>query len=284
MKKFITMALSLMLVVVLSLGLFAGCNNNNDNNQGGNDNNNTEKNSLEKIQQKGTFIIGVTDEIEFIPMVFKDENGNYTGYDIDLANEVAKRLGVTLEIKSIDWSKMKEELDSGNIDAVWDGCSITEERSEGILFSRSYLTSNQVVLLPTTSSIGSLDGLAGKNVGIQNDAFTLDLINTQQAQLVETFGSLKEYNTEKLAIEALNNNEVAAVIVDEVVAKYYRNKEPGKYTILGDSLAKEKFGIGFRLNDVELKDKVNSIFSEMLADTTGRQISEKWFGEDLYMS
>ena len=116
--------------------------------------------SWDKIKEKGELVLGLDES--FPPMGFRDEDNNIVGYDIDLAKEVASRLGVKLILQPINWDSKDQELKTGNIDCIWNGFSINEERKQNILFSDPYMKNNQVVVVTADSNFKTLADLKGK--------------------------------------------------------------------------------------------------------------------------
>jgi polar amino acid transport system substrate-binding protein len=234
--------------------------------------------SWDKVKEKGEFVLGLDES--FPPMGFRDENNEIVGYDIDLAKEAAKRMGVKLKIQPINWDSKDQELNTGNIDCIWNGFSITEDRKANILFSDPYMNNQQVLVVKADSSAKTLADLAGKTVGLQADSSAKDALNAKadfKATLKEVV-ELKDNNTCLMDLQAGN---VEAVAIDEIVARYYIKMKNGKFKILDESLASEKYGVGFRKNDVQLMNKVNDTLKDMAKDGKIAEISNKWFGKDI---
>lgn len=225
---------------------------------------------------KKTFIVGLDDS--FPPMGFRDDDNNIVGLDVDLATEVAKRMGMEVELKPIDWDAKALELSSGNIDCLWNGVTITEERKKEMDFSRPYLANQQVVIVLADSQITDIPSLAGSTVGLQKGSSALDALNKNE---IASQVTVNEYADNVTALTDLTIGRVDAVLLDEVVARYYETKEAGTYRVLDDAFAAEEYGIGFKPGNKELLDKVQKVFDEMCADGTAAKISEKWFGKDI---
>lgn len=232
--------------------------------------------SLDNIVEKGTFILGLDDS--FPPMGFRDDNNNIVGFDVDLATEVAKRLGMEVELRPIDWNSNVMELNSGNVDCLWNGLSITETRKEQIDFSRPYLANRQVLIVLADSDIVDIPSLAGKVVGLQDGSSAVEALNKHE---IASQVTQQKYDNNVTALTDLSIGRVDAVLLDEVVARYYETKDAGTYKVLDDSFAEEEYGIGFKKGNDELREKVQNAFDEMIADGTAAEISEKWFGKDI---
>ena len=214
--------------------------------------------------EKDTLVVGLDDS--FPPMGFRDDESNIVGFDVDLAKEVASRLGMEIELKPIDWTANVMELNSGSVDCLWNGLSITPEREAEIDFSRPYLANRQVIIVLAGSDIVDIPSLAGKTVGLQDGSSAVSALEKNEIASQVTQQSI---------------GRVDAVLLDEVVARYYETQNPGVYTVLDDSFAEEEYGIGFKKGNDELREAVQKVFDEMIEDGTAAEISEKWFGKDI---
>jgi len=237
----------------------------------------TKENSLEKILEKGNLILGLDDS--FPPMGFRNEDNEIVGFDIDVAKEVCKRLNIELKIQPISWDAKEQELNSYNIDCIWNGMSITEEREKIMSLSNAYLKNNMSFVVKNGSNILSLKDLEGKKVGVQAGSSAEELLESSEIN-----NKLKEvvtYNENLTAFMDLEINQIDAVFLDDIVANYYMATNNKNYKVLEEGLEAEEYAIGFRKEDTELRDKVNSILSEMKKDGILGQISTKWFGKDI---
>lgn len=174
-------------------------------------------NSLQYILDKGTLILGLDEN--FPPMGYRDETGSIVGFDIDLATEVASRLGVELVIQPIDWSAKEMELQNKNIDLIWNGMSITDERIAGMNLSKPYLANRQVIIVPEGSDIQTKADLAGKKVAIQAGSSALDAVNADTAT-ASAIGELVEFADNNSAFLDLKAGRVDAFVVDETYGRY----------------------------------------------------------------
>lgn len=234
--------------------------------------------SLQTVLDKKVFVLGLDDS--FPPMGFRDENNEIVGFDIDLAREVTKRMGVTLQLQPIDWNAKEQELNTGNIDCIWNGFTITEERRKQINFTDPYLENAQVVVVKKDSPIQSLSDLAGKRVGIQAGSSASDAVYGDAA-FADSLDKIIEVKDNLTALMDLEIGGVDAVVLDLVVANYNIKQSGKDFRILSESLAAEQYGVGFRKNDQALRDEVQKILNEMAADGTMAAISTKWFGSDI---
>lgn len=266
MKKF----LSLLLVLLMMVGVMAhhALAENTDT-------------SLADIQAKGTLVLGLDDT--FPPMGFRDENTNeIIGYDIDLATEVAARLGVTLVCQPIDWDAKMLELDSKNIDCIWNGMSITPERQQDMAMSFAYMNNKIVMVAKDSAGYASIADLAGKNIAVQGGSFAEEVLETYP-EYADFYASVNvlAYGDYLTALMDLQMGGVDGVLIDLVVAEYRIAGLGDDSLVVIDSLEDDLYGIGFRKTDVALRDKVNALLLEMEQDGTIAKISEKWFGKNI---
>lgn len=225
----------------------------------------------------GTLIVGF--DQDFPPMGFMGDDGEYTGFDLELAQEAAKRLGLEYKPQPIAWDAKDMELESGNIDCIWNGFTMTG-REDGYTWSEPYMENSQVFVVAGDSGIKSQADLAGKVVECQVDS-SAEAALKEVPDLTATFAQLlttADYNT---AFMDLEQGAVDAIAMDVVVAGYQISQRNADFVILEDSLAAEEYAIGFKKGNTELKDKVQGVLEEMAADGTLKTISEKWFGKDI---
>ncbi len=225
-------------------------------------------------------IMGLDDT--FAPMGFRDASGQIVGFDIDLAKEMAARNGWELEFQPIDWSMKETELNAGNIDLIWNGYTITELRKEMVNFSTPYLANAQVVVVLKDSPITNLNDLIGKSVATQAESSSLDAARAEVG-FIESLkdGKLIEYATFTDVFNDLESKRSEAIIVDEVMARYYmNNKGEDNYRVLEEDLGPEEFGIGVRKSDEDLLKEINDTLEDMKADGKYDEIYEKWFSKN----
>ena len=225
----------------------------------------------------GTLIVGF--DQDFPPMGFLGDNGQYTGFDLELAQEAAKRLGLEYKAQPIAWDAKDMELESGNIDCIWNGFTMTG-REDDYTWTKPYMANTQVFVVRNDSGIEGKDGLAGKVVECQADS-SAEAALKEDPDLTSTFGQLlttADYNT---AFMDLEQGSVDAIAMDVIVAGYQIKQRNADFTILDDSLSAEEYGVGFKKGNTELRDKVQATLEDMAKDGTMKEISEKWFGEDV---
>ena len=212
----------------------------------------------------GTLIVGF--DQDFPPMGFLGDNNEYTGFDLELAQEVAKRLGLEYQAQPIAWDAKDMELESGNIDCIWNGFTMTG-REDDYTWTEPYMENTQVFVVRNDSGIEGKDGLAGKVVECQADS--------------SAEAALKEDPDLTAAFMDLQQGSVDAIAMDVIVAGYQIQQRKADFKILDDSLSAEEYGVGFKKGNTELRDKVQAALEDMAKDGTLKEISEKWFGEDV---
>lgn len=268
MRKSFRVAVCSIAFLLLSIGVWAGGSQESG------------QTTLARIQEQGSFVLGLDDS--FPPMGFRGESGDIVGFDIDLAKEVAKRMGVELKLRPVDWDGVILSLNKGDIDLIWNGMTITESRQEKIDFSEPYLANRQVVIVAADSDIATKTDLAGKKVGVQMGSSSETAISREPA-VMDSFDQLKKYADNVVALLDLQAGRVDAVVVDEIMGRYYIAKRPGVYEVISEDFGREEYGIGFRQEDDAFRRKVDEILNEMRADGTAAEISEEWFGEDIVL-
>lgn len=232
------------------------------------------------LETKGYFTMGLDDT--FAPMGFRDTNGNLAGFDVDLVQEVAKRIGLEVKMQPIDWSMKETELNAGNIDVIWNGYTITETRKEKVNFSIPYLNNKQIIVTLANSPVNTKADLAGLNVAVQKESSAYEAVISDAEFTAALNGSEPiQFDTNNEAFMDLEAGRTDAIVVDEVLARYYmklRGQE--KYKVLEDNFGEEEYGIGIRKSDAILLEKINAALEEMKSDGTYTQIKDKWFSEN----
>ena len=234
--------------------------------------------SLQKSLDKGEFVMGFA--ANFPPMGYKDENGELTGFDVELAKEVAKHMNINVKLQPINWKAKEMELNSGNVDVLWNGFTITDERKEALLMSDPYMQNEQVVVVTKDSPIKTLADLAGKKLAVQ-DGSSAQAAIADNPELAASIGEQVNFTDNVMAMMDVYSGNTDALAVDSIVADYYLAKDPGKYVILEETLAPEEYGIGFRKGEEAFMNAVMDALKKMKEDGTAAQISEKWFGRDV---
>ncbi len=225
----------------------------------------------------GKFVVGF--DAEFPPMGFIAEDGSYTGFDLDLAAEVASRLGLEFVAQPIAWDSKDQELASGNIDCIWNGFTISGREDE-YTWTEPYMSNNQVVVVNAGSDISTLADLAGAVVAVQKDSSGLAALE-ENTELLDSFAELVQVDDYLNAMMELESGAVDAIVMDEIVARYQIQEAGSNFVVLDESVASEEYGVGFALGNEELRDQVQAALEEMAADGTLAEISNEWFGEDI---
>ncbi len=226
---------------------------------------------------KTTFTVGF--DAEFPPYGYMDENGDYTGFDLDLAQEVCTRRGWELVKQPVDWDSKDMELSSGAIDCIWNGFTM-DGREDAYTWSVPYVDNSQVFVVKTDAGIASPADLAGKVVGVQKDSSALAALEGDSAELAGTFSALNQYADYNTGFMDLEAGAIDALAVDIGVANYQIESRGSGYMILEEKLATEQYGIGFLLGNEELKDQVESTLLEMADDGKFMEIAKKYGLED----
>lgn len=257
MKKIFALAVT----AVMITGLLAGCGSKK-----------AEKTTAD-AEGRTTFTVGF--DAEFPPYGYMDENGDYTGFDLELAEEVCSRNGWELVKQPIDWDSKDMELSSGAIDCIWNGFTMNG-REDAYTWSVPYVDNSQVFVTAADSGITSQADLAGKNVGVQKDSSALAALEGDAADLAKTFGNITQYSDYNTAFMDLEQGAIDALAIDIGVADYQIASRGEGYIMLDEKLATEQYGIGFLLGNEKLKDQVEAALYEMVDDGTFDAIAEKY--------
>jgi polar amino acid transport system substrate-binding protein len=220
-----------------------------------------------------TLVVGF--DQNFPPFGFQDDNGEYTGFDIELAKEAAKRMDMEIVLQPIDWDAKDMELESGTIDCIWNGFTING-REDQYTWTDAYMDNSQVVVVRADSGIETLADLEGKIVEVQKESSAQSAIDDNE-ELKSTFGDylqVADYNT---AMMDLESGAVDAIAMDIFVAKDQIANKDGQMKILEETISTEQYGVGFLKGNTELRDQVQDVLKEMVKDGTFKEISEKWF-------
>lgn len=263
---------AIILTGVMTISLFSGCGKTNTNVT----DNNKKANSLQRVKDAGKLVIGLDDS--YPPMEFRNEKNELVGFDIDLGNELAKKLGVKCEVATTDFNGIVLALKAGKFDAIVSALSITEQRKKEIDFVGPYIDGGQIIVVKNdNANINSKENLKGKILACQ-----LGSTGEQAAMKIEGAKEVKKYDKVTEAFHDLSIGRVDALVVDGQVGGYYTKKDSGGYKILNEKLTKEPEGIGLKKEDKELKDALQKALDELKKDGTLTKLSMKWFGYDIY--
>jgi polar amino acid transport system substrate-binding protein len=279
MKK----CMAFLAATAMTLGLLSGCGSASDETTQANmDAQETAADeSAQETQQEGTdqtddkVIFTVGFDAEFPPYGYMDEDGAYTGFDLELAAEVCSRRGWELEKQPIDWDSKDFELSSGSIDCIWNGFTMNG-REDAYTWSLPYVDNSQVFVVKADAAITSFDDLAGKLVGVQKDSSALAALEGDAADLAATFAELNQYADYNTGFMDLEAGAIDALAIDIGVADYQIKSRGEGYLIMDERLATEQYGIGFLLGNDELKNQVEATLLEMAEDGKFMEIAEKY--------
>ncbi|SFD33108.1 amino acid ABC transporter substrate-binding protein, PAAT family [Paracidovorax konjaci] len=260
-------------VVLMSLGaLLAGCGKNESAQPAAAAAPATPPAAVTKI------VIGLDDN--FPPMGFRDEKNQLVGFDIDMAREAARRMGVEVEFKPIDWSAKEAELSGKRVDALWNGLTITEERKQNIAFTAPYMENHQIIVVAAQAAIKTKADLAGKVVGAQDGSSAVDAVKKEDA-VFKSFKEFKTFGDNVTALMDLSTGRLEAVVVDEVVGRYYVAKKPQDYAVLDEHFGTEEYGVGVRKDDTALQGRLDKALGDMKQDGAAATIATQWFGKNI---
>ena len=236
-----------------------------------------------RIQRRHKVIIGLDDS--FVPMGFREKNGQLVGYDVDLARAVFKQYGIKADFQTIDWSMKETELKNGTIDLLWNGYSVTPQRQQKVAFSRVYLLNKQVLVTKKKDHIQNFAGMTGKSLGVQNGSTGMTMLDQYPRLLKDRIKKRKPvlYDTFPNAFIDLNANRIQGILMDQVYANYYIQHQPDKdayATYSSPQMPADQFAVGMRKGDRTLRQKVNQGLGRMQKNGELRKINQKWFGSN----
>ena len=276
-KKLLSSLILLSLIMVMTA---CGSKNDNDKSANGSTTNTEDDTSLQYIIDRGELIVGLDDT--FPPMGFRDDSDNIVGFDIDLAKAVTEELGIELVLQPIEWDAKEQELKTKNIDVIWNGFSITEERLANLTMSIPYMENAISLVVAKDSGIVTMADMAGKKLAVQSGSSAEEALDSEankdfKASVAEVNG-FASYITALMDLETGNSD---AVLMDSVVANYMINDGGKDFVVLDEELVAEEYALGFRNGDQALCDKVNEALISLKADGKVEEIADGWFGSDI---
>ncbi len=240
--------LSILLAAALMTSVLAGCGKEKT----------TSDESLKKVQDKSEFILGLDDS--FPPMGYRNENNEIVGFDIDVATEVCSRMNVELKLQPISWDAKEQELNSGNIDCIWNGMSINADREKAMNLSEPYMNNRMVLIVLGDSGYKSQADLKDKSIGVQSGSSAQEIL--EGSDFVKTIKETIPYAKNDVACMDLEAKGIDALFLDEVVANNYIAQKKN-YVILDDgALADEEYAIGFRKADQAYGMRFKKLFQK----------------------
>lgn len=276
------------LAIMLSVGMvfsMAACTKSNEQDKTQNVEGSKESEAVATQDSKNTdskedkIIVGF--DQNFPPFGYVGDDGNYTGFDIDMATECAKRMGKEIVLQPIDWDAKDMELEAGTIDCIWNGFTING-REDQYTWSKAYMDNSQVFVVKADSGIKSAADLTGKVVEVQKESSAQTALEDEDHKdLLASFGqflTVDQYNTAFMDLEA---GAVDAIGIDIGVAKFQLEGKEDKFTILEDAISTEQYGVGFLKGNEALRDEVETTLLKMVKDGTFAEISNKYFGYDV---
>ena len=280
------MKMKKLLASILAVGMvcsLAACGNDTKDAENAdasaNDNNSEAAAPAEDVADKDTFTVGF--DQDFPPFGYVGDDGEFTGFDIEMATECAKRMGKAIVLQPIDWDAKDMELESGTIDCIWNGFTMNG-REDQYTWSDSYMDNTQVVITKKDSGITTLADLEGKIVEVQKESSAQSALEDEDhTELLASFGDflqVAEYNT---AFMDLESGAVDAIAIDIGVANFQLEGKEDEFVILDEVISSEQYAIGFLKGNEELRDAVQSTLMEMVDDGTFAEISDKYFGYDV---
>lgn len=264
----------LLVTAMAATTVLAGCGSKDS---GSSDNGKKSSKEAKVENDDDTLIVGF--DASFPPYGYKDDSGEYVGFDLDLAQEVCDRNNWKLVKQPIDWDSKDAELNSGTIDCIWNGFTMNG-REDDYTFSEPYVDNSQVIVVADDSGIEKLTDLAGKTVGVQAASAALDLLQSEeeggQKELADTFGALNEFADYNTAFTELQAGALDALAIDVGVAKYQLNSRGEGFKILDETLNTEQYAIGFKKGNQELCDIVNADLQELANEGKVAELAEKY--------
>lgn len=233
--------------------------------------------------EKDEVIVGLDDT--FVPMGFRDDKGDLTGFDVELATKVFETADKKVKFQPIDWSMKETELSNGTIDMIWNGYTITPEREKKVLFTNTYMKNLQVLVTAKDSGITDFAGMKEKKLGAQEGSSGYTTFNDQPEVLKELVDGQDAtlYASFNEAFIDLENGRIDGLLIDRVYAEYYLAKADklADYNVIDSPFEVEDFAVGVRKDDQALADLINETLVKLQADGSFAEISIKWFGEDV---
>ena len=234
------------------------------------------KNEVEN--KENVLVVGLDDS--FPPMGFRNENNEIVGFDIDVAKAVCQKLGMELKLQQISWASKEQELNSGNIDCIWNGFAYTEERAKTMTLTENYIKGKNYFILKNGTTARNQNELEGKKIGVQSGSSqALDLENSEFEKKIEIIS----YSDNLTAFMDLETGGIDAIFCSNIIGNYLiKSKNKNYETVDSENISTSSGSvIAFKQGNIELRDKIQNALYELKKDGTLKEISEKWFGEDI---
>jgi ABC-type amino acid transport/signal transduction systems, periplasmic component/domain len=265
------------IILIFSISVFAGCGQSaSESKSTSSSNTNSKENSLDRVKKAGKIVIGIDDT--YPPMEFRDKDNKLVGYDIDMANEIAKKLGVKVEFVPTAWDGIFMALQSKKFDVIHSTVSITDERKKTMMFTQPYIFGgNAIFVKADNTTVNSQDDFKGKVIGCQIGTTAQDVLSKMSGMK-----EVKKYNGMTEAFLDLKNGRIEAVVSDPQVGDYYIASQKDKFKKIKSLLNEEPIGVAFRKDDTDLRDGYQKAMDDLKKDGTLSKLSQKWFGHDIY--
>lgn len=221
-----------------------------------------------------TFKMGF--DAEYPPYTYMGDDGEYTGFDIEMCQKVCEILGWNIELIPINWDTKLMSLDSGEIDCIWSGLTIDVLDAEAYSISMAYSDNSQVIMTKSNSGIEALADLEGKIVGVQLGTSADIMLQNDQVELADTFGELARFDNYNVCFTELMAGSIDAIAIDIGVAANKIAEYGDEYVILEESMAAEQYGICFRKADADICAQVEGAFMQLVEDGTYKALAEKY--------
>jgi polar amino acid transport system substrate-binding protein len=233
--------------------------------------------SLERVKKAGKLVVAI--DATYPPMEFI-EGDKPVGFDVDLAEAVAKKLGVKAEFVVADWNGILTGLQAKRYDVIMSSMSITPERQQQANFVQ-YFEMSEVFVTKPGIAIKSEKDLAGKIVAVQAETTAHNWVEKLKKESVRDIKEIRSFGSGTETLLELKNNRADVVVIEEPVGLYYAKKDPANYVVTGRAMEPEPIGVAIRKEDVALQKAIEQAVKDVRADGTYKQISEKWFGKEL---
>ena len=235
--------------------------------------------SLDDVLDSKKIVIGIDSNDATRPTWGGNES--FSGFSVECAKICAKRLGISAEFVAVKPDDLGKALDDKDIDCYWNYSAPTRQLKAEYLFIESHATHHQTVMVPSKSKISSLADLAGKTVGVVANSYSQEALENAGV-LYSDLGKVETYENLAQLFTALKNSAVDAAVVDDNEARnHMMSMDEVPFSFLTSYISTEKYHIAFRRTDLSLQGRIESILSDMVADGTMAQISQKWFGYDI---
>lgn len=224
-------------------------------------------------------IIGI--DPNYAPLEFTDVSGKIIGFDIDLINAAFAKMGEEYALRSMPWDKKDELLNSGQIDIIWSGLNISDERKKIYEFSVPYVKSGQLIYVAAGSDMTTKYQMANKRIGIPKGSFTRPMLEEFSRNNIEgEFQSITEFSSLPEALVGILTGKIDVVVGDSMVGRYYTSNSPGKFRVLAEPFSTgEGMAVAAKKGNREAINKINKVLNSLEADGTLSKINEDWFGK-----